>query len=843
MRKILLLWISLLSSLLLVRNQANNEANANNKTTLNPDKYLEGNYLKTAPSMIPEMSRNTSKCFTDLENVMGYFSDYEQAALVLAANSNNQTDRCFDCEIYAKYLPTAIQRSLLQMSNQITKNREKKRNGFGCFLNFTMPGMEPLINSSLSETVLSYLFYYSETNICISKFFRDIGQILIERRRFLCTTISNMQFMALNDTNGKIVGFKWTQPHANNTTYALVQLAGCINKERAIIPQTTVNAMSTIALSETCHVSARNMTNSGPLPEGRRLFSTLRFLQENRNITNATTRTNATQPVETATTSPTNATTRTNANQPVEAAPTSPTNATQPSNNRTSEAETPGISNNKTDNNTSPETNRTSTNTTPSGNRTAEFVSSAGNFNTLTITPAIPDLLLLTPGSNKINSYLNLKNGNKKTPVVIHNLLNYTSDDSQIYQSISDLLNATTTKNNSLYTDLRLNLKQSLLSSNYTFQCMPKGASIFLLNIQNSNLLLKEFQKTNCSAGEDYIITITNNTVKCENCDSSLSQDEIKFYNNTRVPKEYFFSTGCINGSRFKFATWQDITGIPFASYERDAINMNAVCLKKAFTCASNENAEFCPQTYMTPTCRTQLTNRCSSSGLFSTVQLMSKSNNNDFYIAEECSLEKLASLLNYTTSTNNNVTSSNMTNTNQLPQAYVNSCFNWILNNLFINAYNPNITKLSNLDTFFSSESTPQRPRRRNLQETSTTSTPSLASGQILIIPESEDPTRNDEVANRIANIAINSNSSEIDGMTAESNPDTNLETLLNNVTLSVPANETLVSPPQPRPQPQPQPQPEPQPLPNTPVYLNSNYLNVHTFLYSVLVIFLLIN
>ena len=982
MRNILLIWVTILSNIIFVRNQANNTtgqplnnttlSNATNITTIDPRKYSEGKFYKTVPSFIPEIGQNSSQCFTNLKNVIGYFSDFEQAALVLAANSNNQSDRCFDCNVYSQYLPTAIEKFNIQISDLITQNREKKRNGFSCFLNFTLQGMEPLINSSLAETVLSYLYFYSDSNICITKFLQDISQVILENRRFFCTTIDNMKVMALNDTSGQMVGFKWTQPQANLITNSLVQLAGCLNKERAIIPQTTVNAMSTIALSESCHTSGRNVsslnaTSTGPLPEGRRLMSGKRFLETNvtsidsTNMTNTTTAatnttssnstngdstaqpsnatstsstnstSNTTQPLVTAnpnstnnssnlnntTTQPASASNTTssenNSTTPVGAAGPSSSNSTTntTSNNTTQPTNPAGSSNNTSSNNTtvptngssssnttsvnttstvtpaSNTTNTTSTNTTAtnfvgahgssSTNETTSnttltqltasnnnTVSSASNntttnttllqnnttstvsnqtlpvnntntteysiisasnssaFTSQSIAPAIPNILLLQSGPNRFNKYLNI--GNNNTAVVINNLLNFTSEDNLIYKSIKDLANATTTKNNTLYTNLGLNLNHTLLSS-YSFQCMPKAPSIFILNMLKGIPLLEEFQKSNCTIGNDSIVTITNNTVTCDNCNSSLLDNEIKFINSTNIPNQYFLSTGCLNGSRFKFATWKDYSGVPFASYEKDSVNLDSVCMSKTYNCASNKSSySYCPQNFMTTKCRNQITNKCTSSGLLSTIQALNSKNNVDFIIPQECSLEKLASLMG------NNQTSTGINN--QLPKSYVDSCFNWFLTNVFINSFNPNVTKLTNLDLFFNSNNSISQNSNLRILQTMTNAT--LAPGQSLVVAEADDPTRKDPIANKISAMKINSNSTVVDGMTVNSNPTNRLDALLVRTAEYNPnATVTVTNPTEPQPN---------VPI-SPPIRLSSSYLYVHSMLYSLIVIFLLIN
>lgn len=847
-----------------VNETASNTTSSISLTPPDPQNYIKGNFLKTSPSLISEMNSNTSQCLTTLHNIISYFSDYEQAALLISASRNTEHDRCFDCDVYKKYLPTAMEKYIVELSNQISENRVNRKNGFGCFINFTMSGMDPMLNSSLSETVLSYLYYYTETNVCISKFLQEMAKIMLERRRFFCTTINNMALMAINDTRGNIVGFKWTQRHADAMTNSLVQLASCINKERAVIPQTAVNALSTIALTDTCHISGLdgntssiNSTNStGPLPQGRRLYKTLRFLEENITTSANEADTDGSDINETLS----DPTVTAGENNSIISNATSPedTNNTTDSNNIFSEGETntsnetltpnatPSTPNNDTTDETLSEDNAT---TNRRDNATGRDVTNSSDFssnNTSSITeiniaPAIPNLLLTTPGLNNIETFLNLSSGIKSIPVVINNLLNYTNDDTDIYKSISELANSIILKDNTLYTDLALKLNQSLLTS-YSFTCMPEGPSIFLLSLKNNAQILSEFQKTNCTEGQDHIITITNGTIKCDNCDQSLFNNDISFNNRSSAPKEYYFSKGCINGTIFKFGSYKDFMGIPYASYERENISMDKVCLKKAFTCASNDNAQFCPQNFMKTTCKEKITTRCDSYGLFSTIKSVNNMDSNkSFVIPEECSLDKLSIILNnnITNATNNN------NQTAHLPESYVRSCFNWFLTNVFINAYNPNVTKLKNLDSFFNTNSATLSARRiRRLQTAST-------DDQNLIIPESEDPTANDTIANSINDISLNSNVSSIDGANPNTDPESDVNDLLN--TLPSTPNNAQPDSTQPNTQPEPMTQPEPttqpgptsQPQPGTLTtpYIppnNSNYLYVHTCLNTFLVIFL---
>ena len=201
----------------------------------------------------------------------------------------------------------------------------------------------------------------------------------------------------------------------------------------------------------------------------------------------------------------------------------------------------------------------------------------------------------------------------------------------------------------------------------------------------------------------------------------------------------------------------------------------------------------------------------------------MNSNINNGFIIPQECSLDKLASLL-----------ANNQTNTSiqsQLPQSYIDSCFNWFLTNVFINAYHPNVTKLANLDTFFNTNNSTIASTRLRMLQVTTNAT--LVPGQNLVIPEAEDPTKNDTIANGVSALKLNSNSTNVDGMTANSNPANRLDILLVRTAQSNP-NATVTMSPNP-------------PLPNIPIspplHLASSYLNVHTMLYSIFVLFLFMN
>ena len=315
-------------------------------------KYYNGNFLKTSPSLIPELSTNSSKCFSNVRSIVGYLSDLEQALLLKAARANRNSDRCFDCNVYLKGLPLAFQRQLDKIAEELGKKQRDKRESLKCLSFSGLNSLESNLRASIEEGLMSYLYILGETSRCRAQFISTAGQVLLQRRRFLCAKLVDQEAMAIKDANNYTVGFKWTDEEASIMSNAVVTLTQCVNRERSMLPQVVQNMLSTINLSTNCTAGRANNTFSGDVvilptvppttnssfvlnnnavPAGR-LLAGLRFLQDvNTTATNTTatntTATNTTATNTTATNTTATNTTATNTTTPVTA---SPPNATTP---------------------------------------------------------------------------------------------------------------------------------------------------------------------------------------------------------------------------------------------------------------------------------------------------------------------------------------------------------------------------------------------------------------------------------------------------------------------------------------------------------------------------------
>jgi hypothetical protein len=215
-------------------------------------KYLNGTFLKTSPSLIPEMAQNNTECFVKLRSIIGYFSDFEQALLLRAAKENKESNRCFDCEFYFKNLPTVFERQMKFLSDKLSGEQVKRRDALKCLFNIGMGRLDSNLNNSLSDQLMNYMYIRGETNQCLALFLSDMGKILFLRRRFICAKLDDMNIMSVKDTSGNIVGFKWTDEEARNMTNSFVTLTQCVNKDRYTLPQVVVNSISTLAMSSNC---------------------------------------------------------------------------------------------------------------------------------------------------------------------------------------------------------------------------------------------------------------------------------------------------------------------------------------------------------------------------------------------------------------------------------------------------------------------------------------------------------------------------------------------------------------------------------------------------------------
>lgn len=277
-------------------------ANATSATcnVVDPTIYLNGNYTKTAPSFIPQISQipSTNTCFDKFRNIIGYLNDYEQAALVNAALCNNNTDRCFDCDTYSRYIVVAVTNEVKNIANQVGVTSQKDRAPLSCLYSVAQAhNFDSNTNQNITGQLLTYLTYNSRSNQCMAKFLVDNGNILLNRRRFFCTTLANQAAMGIVDSAGRYISFRWNYDEARSVTNSMLNLISCNAVKEFLLPQVVVDVIETMANTTQCGIQ-RNVTNvttitqvtnataiptvsttnqtlnvsTGPVPSSRRLF-------------------------------------------------------------------------------------------------------------------------------------------------------------------------------------------------------------------------------------------------------------------------------------------------------------------------------------------------------------------------------------------------------------------------------------------------------------------------------------------------------------------------------------------------------------------------------------------
>lgn len=856
------------------------------------DKYSKGKYLKATPSLIPELANNTSQCLNPWKNILGYFSDYEQALIVLSARNNTDTNRCIDCKLYSHNLPVAFDTQIELLAKLITDNQVDKRDALACLLNFNPMGYEASLKSSLIELVMSYLYTHGEKSKCYVEYLNEVGQILFQRRRFLCATNADIKAMAIFDANNQITGFKWTQEEAKNMTESFIRLTQCINKERYSLPQTFMNSIATMIISPTCRNPNNNITNTQPV--GNAPFSAtpsdanppvyngprnatnttsgrgLRFLETVTNVTqpqpinnthttantttanitaletprnntaatsttthNATT-TNATNivppaaPTAAHTAAPTATTTNnTNANRtaanplmrpaenntntantttttgPITVSPMMPVNVTNPGPTNAAAA---NVTVNATAANATHIVSATSNGTSSNAN---EVISTGSSSNmTSSIYQAMPNPIIMMNNNSKVPTMdMSLIMKNVTAKVYITSLLDYTRDDQAMYNSIKDNIQMLKLASGNMFANLAQMMNSKLLGT-YEFNCMPGAFMMLFSNIKDGLKLLEDFEVNNqCTSNKNFTMILNQDSLMCENCNTSLQNTNITFIDQFRAPKDYFFSSSCINGKKVDFASWVDNIGMPYAYYQDSNFNMDTVCIKKAFTCsAKNASSEFCPIVQLQPKCKSEVESKCSKMGFFDMINKLSYYGSYDFVLPAQCDITK-------------------MQNETQL----YSDCLSYMLNNFFIAQFNFNANTTAQMDDTMHRLIQPA-PALRFLE----TATPVADTNRVVIIPNNQDPTLSDP-GNLIRNQTFNEQITTVDGVKMNSNPNN----IVGNYMMAITSDESSVSPNVGSSAPTTQPTTSLTTLPNT--HISSIYINSSIF--TLLLAFLIFN
>jgi hypothetical protein len=343
---------------------------------------------------------------------------------------------------------------------------------------------------------------------------------------------------------------------------------------------------------------------------------------------------------------------------------------------------------------------------------------------------------------------------NTNTPLIIRNLLDYSKADGDVYVKIKSLLE-TLIKSpnvpNNDYKFLAYVINKKMLS-NYEYNCLPNAHILFLSNLKdNTSALMKEFTNPQCEdSNKNYIITLNNNTATCHNCPTeNILIKNFTFIDQSKIPADYFFSTACLNGKRIIFSYMIDKTGIPFINFSDGQVNPNVKdsfnykCIIKAFRCSSDTGSdEYCPFNLLNSMCKNELSQKCRESGLYKLIDTLKYFNTFDFILPAQCNIGLFKD-------------SSEM----------YNKCLNYLFNTFLSGGMNINQDKMSDYERLI--YSSPEKITGNTLRFLQTTpmmlnATPAST---VLIVPNSDDPTRRDEIANKINRDMFNSSVVVIDG------------------------------------------------------------------------------
>jgi hypothetical protein len=603
--------------------------------------------------------------------------------------------------------------------------------------------------------------------------------------------------MAIKDSSGYTEGFKWTDEEANLMSDAIINLSLCVNKERSMLPQVFQNLLSTINLSTNCTAGRKNevipsdvvilptvptlnstnssfVINNGSVPSGR-LLKSLRFLQDSNTSTQITNETTSQPTLVRSSPLITNDSYVMHSNEThnVTSDNRTASNITRPS----EPFIIPVIS-------TEPVSNRT-LNATPTTNYTTPTTPITVDFNvTPIVVPAIPAPIINPPNGrsliqvslmnanltnmtaadiipaqkNEINPNFTrtLLIGNMSTPVLVRNLLDFAKNDTNVYNSLVQSIKTSMQIKGENFMVLANMMNKGLLSD-YEYNCLQGGAIAFLYNIENNSLLINEFLNNKCGHQENYTIILSNGTTACDNCNEKILMKNLTFIDKTKQPSYYFYSSSCLSGKKVVFAYWIDQTGIPLVTYYDRQVNLNKICLSKAFSCASEAPKQnYCPINNLNVQCRNEISQSCRKSDFFKLIDSTKYFDKYDFILPVSCDV----------TNTNGNFTQMNS------------RCLSWFYSTFITGAINLNVNTTSDFDRILYTTQTVARLLQA--EPAVVTASPQQT---LVIIDKSLDPTLKDSFAEAIKNITIPNADIVVDGMRITDNATVVLKDYMGNL------------------------------------------------------------
>jgi hypothetical protein len=156
-----------------------------------------------------------SPCFAELEPIISCLPPSEQDLWAKANEDNTNETLCFKCNSVKSGLKDAVKKNIKSHSDKLSKKGVEKRKGIGCFKDLE-EDLDEEQKKELTSNLQLVVYNQLEEGRCQAALLRDVGNILIQRKRMFCAPNADRDKMVFTETDSKVEQLKFNLDEATN---------------------------------------------------------------------------------------------------------------------------------------------------------------------------------------------------------------------------------------------------------------------------------------------------------------------------------------------------------------------------------------------------------------------------------------------------------------------------------------------------------------------------------------------------------------------------------------------------------------------------------------------------
>lgn len=195
--------------------------------------------------------QTASTCFANLANVIACLSQEEQNLWAKANADNTDETRCFKCDSAKSEIKTAVKGEVKSHADTFTNKAKDQRRGVGCFKSFE-GDLDSNGQTDLDKKLNFVVSNQLEAGKCQAALLKNVGNLLIKRKRLFCAKTSEYSGLVYEQTQSKIDSFKFNSEEASSLVDNFLTFFECQSNQAAAYANGVQSIVDTFSNSNTC---------------------------------------------------------------------------------------------------------------------------------------------------------------------------------------------------------------------------------------------------------------------------------------------------------------------------------------------------------------------------------------------------------------------------------------------------------------------------------------------------------------------------------------------------------------------------------------------------------------